>query len=251
MIPIMVTVNKTTNLVFPFKIRNVDRGIESLLVQKVAGAEHILQVKAANAAMPETNLSVITVDRKLYVFLVNYDSNTNVLNYQLSNEAETEANSQHHCFADVHEGLSEGAIQQSAEIVAAKKPYLHHTTDKSFGVTVKLNGIYVNKDVLFLSLQLENGTAINYDIESLQLSMQDLKRSKLTATQEVILQKRYAWGDTSMIESHTGQRLVLAVSKFTIPDNKQCILQLREMNGGRHLDLNFGNRLLMRAKEID
>lgn len=249
--PIAVTVNKTTNLVFPFKVKNVDRGLEALLVQTVEGAEHILQIKAANTQMAETNLSVVTADLQLYVFLVRYDSSPAVLNYDLRKDSNRVVFGSNSCWVNIRENLSDGEIQRSAEIVAGKKPYLKRTSDYAFGAQLKLNGIYVNRDVLFLSLQLENGTAIDYSIESLQVSIQDQKKNKLTATQELLIPRRYAWGDTTMIESHTGQRLILAVSKFTIPDKKQCKVQLREANGGRHLDLIFGNRLLMRAKEIE
>jgi len=65
-----VTVNKTTNLVFPIAIISIDRGSESIVVQKAT--ENILRIKAVSPAFAETNLSVVTSDGKLYSFLVNY-----------------------------------------------------------------------------------------------------------------------------------------------------------------------------------
>lgn len=41
-----VTYNKTTNLVFPYAIKSVDRGSKDILVQKAKDVENILQVKA-------------------------------------------------------------------------------------------------------------------------------------------------------------------------------------------------------------
>src|SRR6266542_2633211 len=67
-----ITCNKTTNLIFPFPIVNVDRGSKDVLVQKVTGAENILQVKADKPNFSETNLSVITSAGKLYSFIVHY-----------------------------------------------------------------------------------------------------------------------------------------------------------------------------------
>src|SRR6266498_834118 len=67
-----ITCNKTTNLIFPYSIVNVDRGSKYVLVQKVTGAENILQVKADKPNFSETNLSVITADGNLYSFIVDY-----------------------------------------------------------------------------------------------------------------------------------------------------------------------------------
>ena len=40
---------KTTNLIFPFAIKSVDRGSKDVLVQIAKGVENILQVKAAKS----------------------------------------------------------------------------------------------------------------------------------------------------------------------------------------------------------
>lgn len=53
---------KTTNIVFPFAIKSVDRGSKDILAQKAGGIENILQLKAAKEDFPETNLTVVTAD---------------------------------------------------------------------------------------------------------------------------------------------------------------------------------------------
>ncbi|MEO8172835.1 MAG: DUF4138 domain-containing protein, partial [Sediminibacterium sp.] len=57
-----ITANKTTNLVFPASILSIDRGSQDVIVQKAAGVENILRVKADTKAFAETNLSIITSD---------------------------------------------------------------------------------------------------------------------------------------------------------------------------------------------
>jgi hypothetical protein len=44
--PLWVTLNKTTNLIFPYAIKSVDRGSRDVLAQKAKGVENILLVKA-------------------------------------------------------------------------------------------------------------------------------------------------------------------------------------------------------------
>ena len=41
-----ITCNKTTNLIFPFTVQNVDRGSKDILVQQPKGTENIVQLKA-------------------------------------------------------------------------------------------------------------------------------------------------------------------------------------------------------------
>src|SRR5688500_15903395 len=69
-----VTDVQTTHILFPCAIRSVDRGSTEVLAQKVKGADHILQVKAATKSFSETNLSVVTVDGRFYPFALYYDA---------------------------------------------------------------------------------------------------------------------------------------------------------------------------------
>ena len=43
---LQIGINKTTNLIFPYEIKSVDRGSRDVLVQKAKGIENVLQVKA-------------------------------------------------------------------------------------------------------------------------------------------------------------------------------------------------------------
>src|ERR1022692_904991 len=78
--PLQVGINKTTNLIFPYEIKSVDRGSRDVLVQKAKGIENVLQVKAAIQNFIATNLSVITADGKLYSFIVHYTNDPPLLN---------------------------------------------------------------------------------------------------------------------------------------------------------------------------
>src|SRR5690242_753320 len=75
-----ITCNKTTNLIFPFTVQNVDRGSKDILVQQPQGAENIVQIKADKPDFAETNLSVITVDGNLYSFIIDYAAQPSQLN---------------------------------------------------------------------------------------------------------------------------------------------------------------------------
>jgi len=75
---------KTTHLIFPYAVSYVDLGNGGIIADKARGAENIVKVKASQQDFPETNMTVVTTDGRLYSFLVNYDANPRVLNYNLA-----------------------------------------------------------------------------------------------------------------------------------------------------------------------
>ncbi len=75
-----VTFYKTTNLIYPYAIKSVDRGSKDIIAQKANGVENVLQVKAGKLDFDETNLTVITADGKLYSYILNYVECPSVLN---------------------------------------------------------------------------------------------------------------------------------------------------------------------------
>ncbi|WP_044546788.1 DUF4138 domain-containing protein, partial [Parabacteroides distasonis] len=46
-------------------------------------------------------------------------------------------------------------------------------------------------------------------------------------------------------------RTVFTLQKFTIPDDKQLIVEMHEKNGGRHQSFIVENEDLVRAREIN
>ncbi|MBO9587038.1 MAG: DUF4138 domain-containing protein, partial [Flavobacterium sp.] len=69
---LQVGFSKTTSIVFPYAIKSIDKGSADVLVQKAKGVENILLVKAAKQHFIQTNLTAVTADSRLYVFVLNY-----------------------------------------------------------------------------------------------------------------------------------------------------------------------------------
>src|SRR5690606_3632811 len=77
--PLGISAAKTTNLIFPYAIKSIDRGSAEVLVQKATGVENVLQVKASIPSFAETNLTVMTADGRFYSFLLNYDGHPSLI----------------------------------------------------------------------------------------------------------------------------------------------------------------------------
>ncbi|WP_268223486.1 conjugative transposon protein TraN [Sinomicrobium oceani] len=238
--PIAITTNKTTNLIFPYEIRSVDRGSREVLVQKVKGVENILQLKAATELMKETNLTVITADGKLYSFLLNYNANPISLNYSFGKQEISEV-------AFSPGSTNKGLLKKYAKIASGKKKKLKGVKDKGHGIKLRLSGLYVKDNVMYYRFRIENNSDIRYDIDQLRFFVRDRKKAKRTTYQEEEIEPIYIYKDTDKVERQSEQTLVVALPKQTMPNQKYLAVQLMEENGGRDLELKIKNRNLMRA----
>lgn len=239
-----ICLNKTTNLIFPFKIKSIDRGSKDLLVQKAKGVENVLQLKAAIENFEETNLSVITSDGRLYSFVVHYSSAPGALNLHFVKDSSVikEPGLQ---FASV---TNEALIETDAQNIMERERDVFWIKDKKYGIRMRLTGLYVRNDVLYFQIQLQNRSAINYDIDMLHFFIKDKKQTRRTASQELPVLPLYIYGNNLSIKGDSSQSLVYALPKFTIPDKKWLYVQMMEKNGGRHLHLRIGNRIIVNAK---
>lgn len=235
----------TTNLIFPQAIKSVDRGTRNILVQKANEVENILQVKAKNSDLPNSNLTVITEDGGFYSFEVQYKQNPQELNLDIRpTDRITLAE-----FGEPVQTASE--ILETAQLVSLKNRHMPAIRQRRFLTGMDLIGIYIEKDLLYFQIQLENQTNIPYDSEQFRLFIRDNKQSKRTASQELEMIPVVLWGNASKIAAQSTQTLVLALPKFTIPDQKHLGIELMEQNGGRHLQIRVKNRHLMKASTLN
>ena len=238
--PVAISTHKTTNLIFPYAIRSVDRGSRDALVQKARGVENILQVKAANKDMEETNLTVITTDGKLYSFMLHYDPAPSTLNYSFGNREVSEV-------AFSPGNINESILKKYARIAAGKKKMFHGVKEKKYGMKLKLTGLYVKGNTMYYRLHIENESNIRYTIDQLRFFIRDRNRSKRTTYQEEEIAPLYTHKETKVIEGQSEGDMVIALPKRTVPNQKYMVVQLMEEHGGRHIQMKVKNRKLMKA----
>lgn len=244
--PLQIAYFKTTNLVFPFAIKSIDRGSKEILVQKATGIENVLQLKAAKKNFEETNLTVVTVDGTLHSFIVNYSDSPEILNFLLSAE-----NQKSKAVRLSSEQFNIEKVQHNAKMIAEAHEKTIHKNDKKSGVTMLLNGLLIQDNVIYCRIELENDTHIDYDIDQFRFYILDQKKARRTASQEIEMIPIYVEGITDKILGKSKQTMVFALPKFTIPDKKYVAIQLMEKDGGRHLSLKIYNKAIMKAKPVN
>lgn len=242
---IAIAYSKTTNIIFPYAIVSVDRGSRDVLVQMAKGVENILQVQAARDSFPQTNITIVTADGKLTSFLVDYAAQPSVLNLSLAPE------DKRNVIAVPSEGINRQEIENRAGSVLASEERNARISDRAFGVRLKLDGLFIREDVMYLRLHIRNRTNIPYDIDQLRFYIRDQKKARRTATQELEISPILLHNGTEKVNGNMNHSIVLAVPKFTIPDKKYLAIQLMEKNGGRHLELHVKNRTVVKAIPVE
>lgn len=243
---LLIGYDKTTNLIYPYAIKSVDKGSKDVLVQLAKGVENILQVKAAKQGFAETNLTVVTADGKLYSHLLNFTDNPRVLNIKLGssmNYPNTDA-----LFS--YKADNEAKVYDLTEQVASKKPVLKGIRDSKYNISLNLAGVYIKQDKLYFQFGLENNSEVDYPVEAFRFYIKDSKSAKRTAKQEVEQLPVQQAGNAELIRGNSQQMVVVTLPRFTIPDKKVLMIELMEANGGRHLTLKVKNKTIIEAKSV-
>ncbi len=235
---LQVGFSKTTSIIFPYTIKSIDKGSAEVLVQKAKGVENILLVKAAKEHFLQTNLTVVTSDGKLYVFVLNYDDSCPDLNFKAENAVAASRDVQFSL-----ENENQKRIEQCASAAYSKKKKVSGLKKSKYQIRLEVNGIFIQQDVLYVRVVFENKSKINYDIDQFRFFIRDKRKSKRTASQEIELEPLYATSSSSVIPYKSEIIKVYALQKFTIPENKYLTIQMIEKNGGRHLEVDINNNL--------
>jgi conjugative transposon TraN protein len=253
-----VTFTKTVHIIFPAAIRYVDLGSIDLLAAKADGAENVLRVKAATQGFrKESNLSVITEDGSYYTFNVKYANEPVKLSIEMADFL--------HVGYEMNKPGNELPVYLSD--LGNESPYLvrlimetihknnrtkiKHIGSKNFGVQYLLKGIYSHNELLFFHFSLKNTSTVSFNVDYLTFKIVDKKVAKRTAMQEQVIIPLRSYNQITGVAGGKEERTVFTLPKFTIPNDKQLIIELFEKDGGRNQTLTVENADLVRAEVID
>lgn len=242
-----VTYNKTSSIIFPAGIKTVDRGSRDVLIQKAEGVENVLQVKAGKVNFPETNLTVITEDGRLYQFTVQYAAQP--VNFVLPMETLTQTTADCLPLMPTTQAPPLGLGHQ-VEVVRHQQPTVHFVRTSKHKMHLALCGVYIKDDVLFFRLRMTNDSNIPYAVDFTRCYITDTQNLKRTASQEATMTPLYGPADHPRVSGTAEVDLVYAFPRFTLPDAKKFVIEFFEANGGRHLQLSIHNRQIIRARRL-
>jgi conjugative transposon TraN protein len=253
-----VTFTKTVHIIFPAAIRYVDLGSIDLLAAKADGAENVLRVKAATQRFrKETNLSVITEDGSYYTFNVKYADEPVKLSIEMADflhtgyEINKPGNELPVYLSDLG-NESPYLVRLIMETIHKNnKTKIEHIGNKNFGIQYLLKGLYSHNELLFFHFQLKNTSTVSFNVDYLVFKIVDRKVAKHTAIQEQVIIPLRSYNQITVVAGNKEERTVFTLPKFTIPNDRQLIIEMFEKDGGRNRTLTVENADLIRAEVID
>ncbi|MGO1597067.1 MAG: conjugative transposon protein TraN [Sphingobacterium sp.] len=237
--------NKTSNLIFPYGIISVDRGDQAIMVQQAKGVDNVLQVKAASQGLEASNLTVITSDRQLYTFNVQYAERPRQLNFTMKPIVRPEEKNTIHGGTPTQGTLEALASDMLASLESSVKLKRH-----KMAMHFQLDGIFVDGGRIFFRIHLINKSDLGYQVGQFRTFLLDKKQLKRTAIQEKEFTPQWLAGNLDFVPPRSRRSFLFVLPQFTIPDKKHLIIQLMEENGARNFSLKMGNSHLQKATPI-
>ena len=253
-----VTFYKTVHIIFPSAIKYVDLGSADIIAGKADGSENVLRVKAALRDFSrETNLAVITEDGSYYTYNVKYADEPAKLNIEMKDflhdgEAVNRPNNSQEVYLKELGSESPLLVRLIMKSIHKDdKRLVKHIGCKRFGIQSVLKGIYTHNGLLYFHTELKNSTNVPFTVDFVSFKVVDRKVAKRTAIQEQVIVPLRAYNYVTEVGGKSRDRTVFTLPKFTLPDDKQLVVEISEQNGGRHQQFVVTNAELVRARVIN
>ena len=259
---IEVGFTKTVHILFPAPVTYIDIGSMAIIAGKADGAENVVRVKAAvRDFAEETNLTVITEDGGFYTFDARYAENPATSTIEI---AAAESPAAQPASASEPARTDEGRVllrevgrerpatikRVLSDIYRQNRADVKGIHTRKYGVEVEVRGIYVHNDVIYLHVQIANNTNISFEVDYRRFVVADRKAAKRTAQQQRIIEPLRVCNDPSIVRGHQRQRIVFALPKLTLEEDKILLLEIAEKDGARHQCLEISSKELLGAKKI-
>lgn len=253
-----VTFDKTVHIIFPSAIRYIDLGSTNIIAGKADGAENVIRVKAAvRNFKTETNFSVITEEGSFYTFNVKYANEPLMMSVEMKDfihDGDTVSHPNNALEVYLKELGNESPMMVHLIMKSIYKNNhreINHIGSMSFGIQYLLKGIYTHDGLLYFYTQINNSSNVPFDLDFITFKIVDKKVMKRTAIQETVIYPIRAFNYVTRVGGKSSEQTVFVLDKFTIPEDKELVVELNEKNGGRHQRFVVESSDIVRAKLVN
>ena len=246
---VQVTLGKMTSLIFPVAIRTGIKVSREVAVQKVKGVDNVLELKALRRGFAATNLSVFGMNGKLYCFDLEFNDSPSVMTFRV---VDSPTVNDAFAFPGEHPIMLTGlpadisSLSADADILAEMHGFLHNSA-KGEKLRVQVKGIYLKEGLMWLVIRVKNSSSVAYRPEYMRLSIEDRRKVKRMAVQEIAVDPIFTAVPPS-IPGNSSRKFAIGYLPFTIGRNKHLQLSIAEENGGREVVVVLKSKAILRAR---
>lgn len=239
-----------TALFFPSQIRQGTVGAENYIFSfNETQAQYLGLLKALPGK--ESNLLVLTEDGSIYSYILSYKTTLPKLNYfiqkeeRIGNEVPTPDS-----LSAIAEVLKKDTVIVDSlakghnDLKNLADYYLkivdgNLKTKRRGGLKIRAEDLIYYKDLVFMVLEFENSSKINFEIEYFNIYLTRGNRKRNASFQKLLIEPVYKHGFPVNVFYEQKSRFVVVLPKFTVGENEKIEIELREKKGNRFLRMGF------------
>jgi hypothetical protein len=207
----------------------------------------------------ESNLLAVTTNGQVYSFILKYADTLQKLNYFIS-EQESIGNEKPN--SEVLN--SRKKVVAKADTLVRNKSVMYETTSvklmanskkkiirsiRKHQIKLSLKSINYKDNVLYFSMEIENKSVIDYDVNFLRFFIFNSNNGlKKKSSQAISKKPIFTYLLPNKIKGKTKSEFIIVFSKFTIGNHKKMMIELNELYGERNLRFKVAGELINNPK---
>lgn len=234
-------------LFFPEPIRQGIAGSENIIFSYNRDTEQyfgLLKAKPGKAS----NLLIISKNGLIFSYIVKYKEKPKILNHFIKIEAsignEKPVQKKTLPRSEEKKEVSEqfSYFERASDYLIDHYQKFNGKKARTNGISLKLDNIVYEKDLLYFVMEIENRSNLNYDLNYLKFSIETRLKGKRKSTQSLYQQPTFVSDKNPTIKANSSTKLVYILSKFSLSTDQRLRVELAEDNGSRNVDLILFHR---------
>ena len=240
---------KNVALFFPEPIRQGITGSDNFVFSYNREKEQyfgLLQAKPGK----ESNLLVVNRNGAIFSYIVSYKKQLSKLNYfiplsnSIGNEKPIVTDSIQVVTSEKNIDNRTYYYQKFCTYLLNRNQRIGRIKKRTQGIVLTVENIVFDKEELYFVIQIENNSTLDYDLNFLNLFIETRQKGKRKSLQSLYQEPIYKHHLLSKIAEGKMVRLVYAMPKFSLSNDRRAILELNEKDGERNIKLNISHRYI-------
>lgn len=248
-----ITAQQSLDTIYANDQKNVALFFPNPIRQGITGANHFVftynrekeQYFGLLQAKPgiDSNLLMVTNDGKVYSYILKYAEQLPKLNYfipdssSIGNERpKVNVAEQEKKTIDSQENRT--AYFQRASEYLLKSKYEPIASKHKKGIKLQLQKMVYDALEVYLVLEVNNNSGINFEVDYLNIYKTNGNKKRKASFQRLEQKTVYRHSMPNAIINRLFKRFVYVLPKFVLGDNEKLMIELKELNGSRKVNLN-------------
>ena len=233
---------KNVALFFPNPIRQGITGTDHFIFSYNREKEQYFGLLQATPGT-ESNLLTITDDGRVYSYILKYEEDLKKLNYFISEKESIGNEKPKEIIQKPQVNPIDGQENRITYFQRFSKYLLNSkferiATKRKKGIRLQLQKILYNASEVYLVIEIENNSGINFEINYLNIYRANGNKKRKASYQRLQQEVIYKHKMPSIIKDMQSKRFVYVLPKFVLGDNEKLQIELQELKGSRNVTLS-------------